>query len=57
VERIKTVVSAGNLASLAMLQRLGEAEVGEPESGVQRVVVELDRPTPQSSETATHPVS
>jgi RimJ/RimL family protein N-acetyltransferase len=57
VERIKTVVSAGNLASLAMLRHLGEAEVGEPEAGVQRVVVELDSPTPQSSETATHPVS
>jgi RimJ/RimL family protein N-acetyltransferase len=44
VERIKTVVSAGNVASLAMLRRLGEAEVGEPEAGVQRVVVELERP-------------
>lgn len=57
VERIKTVVSAGNLASLAMLRRLGEAEVGEPEAGVQRVVVELDGPTPHSGETATQPVS
>jgi RimJ/RimL family protein N-acetyltransferase len=44
VERIKTVVSAGNCASIAMLRRLGETEVGEPESGVQRVVVELDGP-------------
>ena len=57
VERIKTVVSAGNVASLAMLRRLGDAEVGEPESGAQRVVVELAGPTPQSSETASHPVS
>lgn len=41
VQRIDTVVNAGNRASLAMLRRLGEVEVGPPESGAERVVVEL----------------
>jgi RimJ/RimL family protein N-acetyltransferase len=41
VQRLVTVIHAGNRASLAMLRRLGEVEVGEPESGVQLVVVEL----------------
>lgn len=41
VQRIDTVVNAGNRASLAMLRRLGEVEVGPTESGAERVVVEL----------------
>lgn len=41
VQRIDTVVNAGNRASLAMLRRLGDVEVDSPESGAQRVVVEL----------------
>jgi RimJ/RimL family protein N-acetyltransferase len=41
VERIVTVVSADNEASLAMLRRLGHAEVGPTESGIRHVVVEL----------------
>ena len=41
VDRIVTVVSAGNAASLAMLRRLGEVEVGPPESGAMHVVVDL----------------
>lgn len=41
VERIVTVVSASNSASLAMLRRLGEVEVSQPESGTRRVVVVL----------------
>jgi RimJ/RimL family protein N-acetyltransferase len=54
VERIKTVVSASNVASLAMLRRLGDVDVGEPESGVQRVVVELDGSA--ASDPRGHPV-
>jgi RimJ/RimL family protein N-acetyltransferase len=41
VERIVTVVDATNRASLAMLRRLGEVQVSEPEWGTQQVVVEL----------------
>lgn len=41
VQRIVTVIHAGNRASLAMLRRLGEVEVSEPDAGVQLVVVEL----------------
>ena len=41
VERIVTIVNADNRASLAMLRRLGDVEVSQPESGVQRVVVRL----------------
>lgn len=41
VERIVTVIEASNTASLAMLRRLGEVEVSQPESGTRRVVVEL----------------
>ena len=41
VERIVTVINASNRASLAMLRRLGEVEVRQPESGVQLVVVDL----------------
>jgi RimJ/RimL family protein N-acetyltransferase len=41
VQRIVTVVRAGNDASLAMLRRLGEVEVGEPDDGTRHVVVEL----------------
>lgn len=41
VERIVTVISAGNDASLAMLRRLGAARVGEVELGTRQVVVEL----------------
>ena len=41
VDRIVTVVSAGNAASLAMLRRLGEVEVSPTESGAMQVVVEL----------------
>jgi RimJ/RimL family protein N-acetyltransferase len=41
VERIVTVLSASNRASLAMLRRLGEVVVSPPESGVQLVVVDL----------------
>ena len=40
-ERIVTVINASNRASLAMLCRLGDVEVSQPESGVQRVVVQL----------------
>jgi RimJ/RimL family protein N-acetyltransferase len=54
VERIKTVVSASNVASLAMLRRLGDVDVGEPESGVLRVVVELDGSA--ASDPRGHPV-
>lgn len=43
VERIVTVINASNAASLAMLRRLGEVEVSQPESGTRRVVVELAR--------------
>lgn len=43
VERIVTVINASNAASLAMLRRLGEVEVGQSESGTRRVVVELPR--------------
>jgi RimJ/RimL family protein N-acetyltransferase len=46
VQRIDTVVNAGNRASLAMLRRLGEVEVGPTESGAERVVVELPDETP-----------
>lgn len=41
VERIATVISASNRASLAMLRRLGEVEVSQAESGAQVVVVDL----------------
>jgi RimJ/RimL family protein N-acetyltransferase len=41
VERLVTVVRAGNAASLAMLRRLGAAEISPPESGTQHVVVHL----------------
>lgn len=41
LERVVTVVGAGNAASLAMLRRLGDAEVAQPESGTRRVVVRL----------------
>ena len=41
VQRIITVTDATNHASLALLRRLGETEVSQPESGTQRVVVEL----------------
>ncbi|MDP3968765.1 MAG: GNAT family N-acetyltransferase [Nocardioides sp.] len=41
VERIVTVINASNHASLAMLRRLGEVEVSQPESGVQFVVIDL----------------
>lgn len=41
VERIVTFVDASNKASFAMLRRLGELEVGPPESGTQQVVVTL----------------
>ena len=41
VERIVTMIHESNRASLAMLRRLGEVEVSQPESGVQLVVVDL----------------
>jgi hypothetical protein len=41
VERIITVVSADNEASLAMLRRLGDVEVSEASSDALGVVVEL----------------
>jgi RimJ/RimL family protein N-acetyltransferase len=41
VERIITVVSDDNEASLAMLRRLGDVEVSEPASGAMGVVVDL----------------
>lgn len=41
VERIVTVIDPSNAASLAMLRRLGEVEVSEPEAGEQHVVVTL----------------
>jgi RimJ/RimL family protein N-acetyltransferase len=41
VVRIVTVVDSTNRASLAMLRRLGEVQVSEPEWGTQQVVVEL----------------
>ncbi|MGB8383943.1 MAG: GNAT family protein [Dermatophilaceae bacterium] len=41
VERIVTVINASNRASLAMLRRLGEVEVSQPQSGVRHVVVDL----------------
>ena len=41
VERIVTVVKADNRASVAMLRRLGAVELGDPESGTRRVVVDL----------------
>jgi RimJ/RimL family protein N-acetyltransferase len=41
VERIVTVINAGNSSSLAMLRRLGEVEVSQPESGMQHLVVTL----------------
>lgn len=41
VERLVTAINATNRASLAMLRRLGQAVAGEPESGVQMVVVDL----------------
>ena len=45
VERIVTVINAGNAASLAMLRRLGEVEVSQPESGTMHVAVELPHAT------------
>jgi len=44
VERIVTVISATNAASLAMLRRLGEVEVMQSEAGTQFVVVTLPGP-------------
>lgn len=44
VERIVTVIQAGNAPSLAMLRRLGEVEVSPSESGAQQVVVKLPGP-------------
>jgi RimJ/RimL family protein N-acetyltransferase len=44
VQRIVTVIDADNGASLAMLRRLGEVAVSEPESGTLHVVVELPAP-------------
>ncbi|HET6815775.1 MAG TPA: GNAT family N-acetyltransferase [Mycobacteriales bacterium] len=41
VQRIVTVIRAGNVASLAMLRRLGEVTVGPVKSGTQDVVVQL----------------
>ena len=41
VQRIVTVINASNIASLAMLRRLGVVEVSKAESGTQHVVVEL----------------
>jgi RimJ/RimL family protein N-acetyltransferase len=41
VERIDTFINADNAASLAMLRRLGEVQLSEPEAGTQHVVVEL----------------
>jgi RimJ/RimL family protein N-acetyltransferase len=50
VERIDTFINADNAASLAMLRRLGDVQLSEPEAGTQRVVVELTgrpgRPAP-----------
>ena len=64
VERIVTVIRAGNRASLAMLRRLGDVDAGPPESGAQFVVVELpdascsrapqDVPPASGSRTADH---
>jgi RimJ/RimL family protein N-acetyltransferase len=42
VERIVTVINADNAASLAMLRRLGDVRVSEPEAGTEQVVVELE---------------
>jgi len=56
VERIVTVIDAANGASLAMLRRLGEVEVSQPESGTRRVVVELpDAATRPDTRAATPP--
>lgn len=41
VERIVTVINAGNAPALALLRRLGEVEVSAAESGTRHVVVEL----------------
>lgn len=41
VERIVTVINADNAASLAMLRRLGDVQVSQPEAGTEDVVVEL----------------
>jgi RimJ/RimL family protein N-acetyltransferase len=41
VERIVTVISAGNAASLAMLRALGEVTVSHAASGTEQVVVAL----------------
>lgn len=47
VERLVTVISSRNAASLAMLRSLGDVEVGEVASGTERVVVELTGPSEQ----------
>jgi RimJ/RimL family protein N-acetyltransferase len=41
VERIDTFINEDNAASLAMLRRLGEVHLSEPEAGTQHVVVAL----------------
>lgn len=60
VERIVTVINAGNSASLAMLRRSGEVEVSQPEAGMQHLVVTLPSapnsiPTPGLRRRRTHP--
>jgi len=57
VERIVTLVNASNRASLAMLRRLGDAAVSQPEAGVQVVTVTLhgaaDRASPGRVDAST----
>jgi RimJ/RimL family protein N-acetyltransferase len=55
VERIVTVIDATNAASLAMLRRLGEVEVSEPEAGTQHVVVTLAETAASPRQAGCHP--
>lgn len=55
VTRIDTVVSETNAASLAMLRRLGDAEVSPPRAGTRRVVIDL--PAPAAAAGLPRPVS
>lgn len=53
VQRIVTVISADNPASLAMLRALGDVEVDEAGSGGLGVVVHLDGDSPASAALTT----
>jgi RimJ/RimL family protein N-acetyltransferase len=57
VERLVTVISARNAASLAMLRALGEVTVSQAASGTEQVVVELSGSGARSDRSTSAPWS